>query len=250
MSTEGVRLAKCVARMLPCSRREAELYITGGWVRVDGQVIEEPQFKILEQRIELDPQAKAEPVELVTLILHQGAADAPTLDAGATDARDPGDPVDWPAPATRSPLDASGLRMLKGHFKRLVPTLPLEAGAEGLAVFTQDWRVVRRLTEDRDRIEQEYNVEVAGDVADGGLDRLHRGLQLDGRTLPPAKVSWQSEQRLRFAVKGLQPGQIRLSCEHLGLTVLRLKRIRIGRVSMGKLAAGQWRYLAAGERFA
>ncbi len=238
MSTDGVRLAKCVARMLPCSRREAELYITGGWVRVDGQVVEEPQFKVLEQKIELDPQAKAEPVALVTLILHQRAAGHGV------------DPIDWPASATRSPLDVSGLRMLKGHFKRLVPTLPLEVGAEGLTVFTQDWRVVRRLTEDRDRIEQEYNVEVAGAAADGELDRLHRGLQLDGRSLPPAKVSWQSEQRLRFAVKGLQPEQIRLSCEHLGLTMLRLKRIRIGRVSMGKLAAGQWRYLAAGERFA
>ena len=237
MSAEGVRLAKCVAQMLSCSRREAELYITGGWVRVDGNVVEEPQFKILGQRIEVHPDAKAEPVRLVTLIMHQEAD------------RDPADPAAVPSPATRSPLDTTGVRMLKGHFKRLAPTLPLEGGAEGLVAFTQDWRVLRRLTEHHDRIEEEYNVDVAGEPAADGLERLRRGLYLEGRALPPAKVSWQSEHRLRFAVKGLQPGQVRRSCEDIGLTVLGLKRIRIGRVSMGKLATGQWRYLGAEERF-
>ncbi len=237
MSTEGVRLAKSVARMLSCSRREAELYVTGGWVSVDGQVVEEPQFRIVQQKIEVHPEAKPEPVGLVTLVMHQGAD------------CDPNDPTSWPAPATRSPLDASGVRMLNGHFKRLTPTLPLEARAEGLVVFTQDWRVLRKLTEDADRIEQEYNVEVAGEPATGGLELLRRGLRIERRTLPPVKVSWQSEHRLRFALKGLQPGQIRLSCENIGLAVLNARRIRIGRVSMGKLAAGQWRYLSAGERF-
>ena len=38
--TEPVRLSKRVADMVPCSRREAEQYIEGGWVRVDGQVVE------------------------------------------------------------------------------------------------------------------------------------------------------------------------------------------------------------------
>lgn len=237
MSTEGIRLAKCVARMLSCSRREAELYITGGWIRVDGQMIEEPQFKILEQKVTVHPEAKAEPLRPVTLIMHRG----PDCDAA--------DPASTPAPAMRSSLDTSGLRMLNGHFRRLAPALPLEAGAEGLVVFTQDWRVIRKLTDDSDRVEQEYNVEVAGESAPGGLEQLRRGLHVERRTLPPVKVSWQSEHRLRFALKGLQPGQIRLSCECIGLTVLNVRRIRIGGVSLGKLAAGQWRYLGTGERF-
>ena len=52
-----VRLAKRVAELVPCSRREAEQYIEGGWVRVDGKVVEEPQFRVLKQRIELDKNA-------------------------------------------------------------------------------------------------------------------------------------------------------------------------------------------------
>ena len=50
---EPIRLAKRLAEMLPCSRREAEQYIEGGWVKVDGVVIEEPQFRVLHQTIEL-----------------------------------------------------------------------------------------------------------------------------------------------------------------------------------------------------
>ena len=51
--TEPIRLAKRLAEMLPCSRSEAEQYIKGGWVTVDGGVVEEPQFKVLNQTIEL-----------------------------------------------------------------------------------------------------------------------------------------------------------------------------------------------------
>ena len=49
--TEPVRLAKRVAALAQCSRREAEMYIEGGWVRVDGVTVEEPQFKVLEQHV-------------------------------------------------------------------------------------------------------------------------------------------------------------------------------------------------------
>ena len=51
--SEPVRLAKRLAEMLSCSRREAEQYIEGGWVTVDGEVVEEPQFRVLHQKIEL-----------------------------------------------------------------------------------------------------------------------------------------------------------------------------------------------------
>ncbi len=57
--------------MLPCSRREAEQYIEGGWVRVNGLVVETPQFKVQDQRVELDPKATLDPVSPVSLLLHK-----------------------------------------------------------------------------------------------------------------------------------------------------------------------------------
>jgi 23S rRNA pseudouridine2604 synthase len=118
-----------------------------------------------------------------------------------------------------------------------------------LAVLTQDFRVSRKLADDANSIEQEYVVEVAGELSAEGLQSLNHGLSFNGKALAPAKVSWQNETRLRFALKGVQPGQIVHMCRCVGVEVRLMKRLRIGRVSMSKLTQGQWRYMAGYERF-
>jgi 23S rRNA pseudouridine2604 synthase len=235
--TDPIRLSKRLAELLPCSRREAELYIQGGWVLVDGQVVDEPQFKVAEQKIELLPGATPTPLPPVTLLLH--------LPAGV----EPATAQQLLGPDSRWVDDPSGVRLLRGHFARLTLGVPIEPRASGLLVFTQDWRTVRKLTEDAAKLEQEYVVEVSGELAPHGLERLNRGLSYNGRPLPPCKVSWQSESRLRFALKNPQPGQIAHVCASVGLKVLGIKRIRIGGVPMAKLPVGQWRYLTPNERF-
>lgn len=231
--TTPVRLAKRLAALLPCSRREAELYIAGGWVLVDGQVVEEPQFMVTEQRVELHPDANLTPVEPVTILLHQppdGTMQAIGADTHWSD-------------------DPSGIHLLKQHFLHLTQCTPLERNAGGLLVFTQDWRVTRKLTDDAATVEQEYVVEVAGELSPESLKLLNHGLTFNGKPLPPIKVSWQNETRLRFALKGLPPGAIAHMCDEVGLQVLGMKRIRIGGVPMSKLPPGQWRYLMPQERF-
>ncbi len=237
--TEPVRLAKRLAALVHCSRREAELYIAGGWVKVDGQVVEEAQFMVSEQKVELHPDAKLVPVEPVTILLHQ--PHDVELNADSMKRLVCAD--------TRAADDHSGIHPLKQHFLRLTQCLPLELHASGLSVYTQDYRVTRKLTDDVSTIEQEYIVEVAGELVPDGLKLLNHGLSFKGKVLPPVKVSWQSETRLRFALKGVQPGQIAHMCQSVGLQVLAMKRIRIGRVAMAKLPLGQWRYLAPYEKF-
>jgi len=238
--TDPVRLAKRVAELRGCSRREAELFIAGGWVRVDGAVVEEPQFRISDQRIDIDPEASLAQAEPVTLLLHKPSGQ--DIEAGQAASQ-------LLSAATLWGDDASGIRPLKRHFAQLTLCAPLETGASGLVVVTQDWRVVRKLTEDAATLEHEAIVEVAGQLAEDGLKRMNRGIPFHGRTPPAVKVSWQNETRLRVALKGAQPGQITHMCEAVGVTVLSMKRIRLGGVSMGKLPAGQWRYLRGDERF-
>jgi 23S rRNA pseudouridine2604 synthase len=74
-------------------------------------------------------------------------------------------------------------------------------------------------------------------------------LTLDGKRLLPAKVSWQNEDQLRFVLREGKKRQIRRMCEAVGLNVLGLKRVRIGKVPLGNLPPGQWRYLRDDERF-
>ena len=235
--TDPIRLAKRLAELVPCSRREAELYIAGGWVRVDGQVVEEPQFKVLQQKVELHPEASLMPVEPVTMLFHL----LPGIDANAAQ--------QLICAETRAADDPSGIHLLKQHFVRLTQGMPLEMNASGLLVFTQDFRVARKLKDDAAALEQEYVVEVAGELPPDGLKLLNHGLSFNGKPLPPVKVSWQNETRLRFALKGVQPGQIAHMCKSVGLQVLAMKRLRIGRVSMARLQSGQWRYLMPHERF-
>jgi 23S rRNA pseudouridine2604 synthase len=244
--TEPVRLAKRLAEMLSCSRREAEQYIEGGWVSVDGVIIEEPQFRVLDQAITLDKDASLLALTPVTLLLHKPAGHEAGPDGNAASL------APLLSPATQSPDDRSGIRPLKKHFSSVELVTPLATPASGLVVLTQDWRVTRKLREDARLMEHEVVVDVSGDIKPGGLERLNRvdhGFTFKGMLLPPAKVSWQSETRLRFALKGEVPGQIAYMCESVGLKVEGMKRLRIGRVAMSQLQPGQWRYLLPHERF-
>jgi 23S rRNA pseudouridine2604 synthase len=152
-------------------------------------------------------------------------------------------------PETHWAGDASGITMLPQHFARLTPMVALDREDSGLMVLTQDGRVRRRLSEDADQIEHEYNVEVSGEIHPWGLRRLNQGLRFQGRELPGCKVSWQNEIRLRFAIKAVRPGQLRDMCAQVGLDVVAIRRIRIGRIPLAKLPVGAWRYLPVGAKF-
>lgn len=244
--TDPVRLTHRVSELFGLSRAEAEQCIQNGWVTVDGQVIEAPQHKVTVERVELDPNARPGAVEPATILLHKPpGVDAIYGDKSAST---------LVTPATRWPDDPSGERLLRRHFHRLTSPVSLDAEASGLMVLTQDGRVWRRLTEDADLIEHEYIVEISGEIAPDGLRRLGHGLSFNGRALPPCKVSWQNETRLRFAIKGVRDGQLRDMCAQVGLDVVSIRRLRIGRVGLGKgpsgaMPSGMWRYLPVGEKF-
>lgn len=247
------RLAKRLAAQLPCSRSDAENYIAGGFVRVDGVVVEEPMARVRDdQAVTLDPKAKLESLASVTLLWHKPAGlavpDVQYLpDALATQ---------WFTSGQRFANDRSGVRPLKAHLHKLLPVAPLGELSSGLMVFTQNPGVARKMTEDANLLEHEWLAEVAADAAledparrDAVLQSLGQVLFYDGWALPKARASWQSEQRLRLAIKGNRPGQVAHLCERAGLQLTALRRLRLGRVALAGLPVGEWRYLLGYERF-
>ncbi|WP_454254803.1 rRNA pseudouridine synthase [Pseudomonas sp. Marseille-Q8238] len=239
--SEAERLSKRLTQLLPCSRRESELYIEGGWVTVDGKVIEEPQHKVRDEKIELLPGAVAQTLPPVTILLHKPAGIGCGLGANSA--------MQLLTLANRASDDASGIRPLQRHFQRLDMLTPLETDSSGLVVFSQGRSMIRLFKDDGQTLEHEYLVEVSGQIIEHGLKRIAHGLGYKGTILPPCKVSWQNETRLRFALKAVQPGQLRFMCESVGLQVVSIRRLRIGRLAMAKLPVGQWRYLTQHERF-
>jgi 23S rRNA pseudouridine2604 synthase len=118
-----------------------------------------------------------------------------------------------------------------------------------MLVLTQDGRIAKLLIGENSPIEKEYLVRVEGKLSFADLDLLKHGLSLDGVALKPAQVSWQNEDQLRFVLREGRKRQIRRMCEMVGLKVLGLKRVRMGRISLGSLPPGQWRFLRPEEQF-
>jgi len=245
----SVRLSKRMSELGLASRREADEWIARGWVRVDGAVVSELGSRVLpDQRITIDAPAKAQQAQLVTVLLHKPIG---YVSGQAEDGYLPAKVL--VTPERRWKDDRSPIRFASQHLRSLVPAGRLDIDSVGLLVLTQDGRIARQLIGEGGETEKEYLVRVATvsgrPLPPDRLALLRHGLRLDGVALRPAEVEWINDDQLRFVLREGRKRQIRRMCEAVGLRVLGLKRVRIGGVSLGRLPAGQWRYLAPDERF-
>lgn len=247
--TESVRLSKRMSELGLCSRREADEWISRGWVRVDGVTVAELGSKVLpHQRITVERQASAQQARRVTVLLNKPVG---YVSGQAEDGYKPA--VVLVNADTRWKEDKTLLQFHPSQLRSLVPAGRLDIDSVGLLVLTQDGRIAKQLIGEGSSIEKEYLVRVqyqkVGRLPDADLKLLNHGLSLDGKKLLPAKVRWQNEDQLSFTLKEGKKRQIRRMCEAVGLRVLGLKRVRIGRVMLGDLPAGKWRYLGQDEKF-
>jgi 23S rRNA pseudouridine2604 synthase len=153
------------------------------------------------------------------------------------------------APASRYRGDHNALRFDRSHLRGLAPAGRLDIDSQGLLVLTQDGRIARQLIGPASHIEKEYLVRVKGAFDDAVLDHLRHGLLLDGRPLKRAGVARINDAQFRMTLTEGRKRQIRRMCQLVGLEVTGLKRVRIGRLRLGGLPEGQWRYLSPEERF-
>jgi len=246
-----MRLSKRMSELGIASRREADEWIAKGWVRVDGQVVKELGSRVVAgQHVTVDAQARYQQAQRVTVLIHKPVG---YVSGQAEDGYEPALVLVTPPNQWRE--DRSGTRFMREHLKSLVPAGRLDIDSVGLLVLTQDGRVAKQLVGEDSEIEKEYLVRVeplvdGEPLSDAGLALLNHGLELDGEALRPARVEWVNDDQLRFVLKQGKKRQIRRMCDAVGLKVLGLKRVRIGKVMLGDLPAGQWRYLRMDESFA
>jgi 23S rRNA pseudouridine2604 synthase len=243
--SEKVRLSKLMAAQGLCSRREADGYIERGLVFVDGERVSELGTKIYPgQRITLARAAASEQTARVTLLLNKPIG-------YVSGQPEPGykPAVSLISQQSRYAQDSSPQRFHSSQLRGIAPAGRLDIDSTGLLVLTQDGRIARQLIGEDSRMEKEYLVRVQGKLSERGLELLNHGLSLDGAALKRARVSWQNRDQLRFVLQEGKKRQIRRMCELVGLAVVGLKRVRIGRVVLGDLPVGAWRYLKVDERF-
>ncbi len=242
---EKIRLSKLMSAQGICSRREADSYIEKGWVLVDGKPVSELGTKIYEhQKITLNKSAQTQQETQVTILLNKPIS---YVSGQAEDGYQPA--VVLIKPENRWASDTAPQRFSAMNLRGLAPAGRLDIDSQGLLVLTQDGRVAKQLIGEDSPIEKEYLVRVTGKLVGNGLNMLNNGLSLDGKKLKPAKVTWLNDDQLRFILQEGKKRQIRRMCELVGLKVTGLKRVRIGKVKLGDLPVGQWRYLREDERF-
>lgn len=242
---EPVRISKLLAARGICSRREADAFIARGLVRIDGERVAQLGEKVLpSQAITLDAGARGELAEQVTILLHKPLG---YVSGQAEDGYTPAAALITPTARDRN--DRSGITYQPKHRQNLAPAGRLDIDSTGLLVLTQDGAVARAIIGADSDVDKEYLVRVRGRVTDDAVDLLCHGLELDGRVLREARVTRERDGQLRFILREGRKRQIRRMCELVGLKVEALKRIRIGRVRLGNLPYGKWRYLGPDERF-
>ena len=250
----SMRLSKRMSELGLCSRREADNWIEQGLVLVDGVIIDTLGSKVrVEQKIEILPAARAEQAKLATILIHKpvgyvsGQPEDDYLPAAALITA----PNQWAD-------DDSGRRFQPLILRALAPAGRLDIDSTGLLVMTQDGRIAKQLIGEHSEVDKEYLVRVryqgrdtdcASHFPADKLALLCHGLMLDEVALRPAQVDWQNGEQLRFILREGRKRQIRRMCELVGLEVVGLKRVRIGKIMLGALPPGQWRFLQPGEEF-
>lgn len=226
------RLQKIISSFGAASRREAERMIQEGRIKVNGKTA------LLGQKadpdtdlIELDGNPLVACGKRVYIMLNKPRGYVTTM------------------------RDEKGRRTVRelvaGCNCRVYPVGRLDMDSEGLLLMTNDGELSNRLMHPRYHIPKGYLVKVRGDEIESAVRKLSGPMELDGIKLKPAKVKIIKNDGdtalLSIVIFEGKNRQIRRMCRMAGLEVLSLKRVSQGRLSLGNLRPGAWRYLSESE---
>jgi 23S rRNA pseudouridine2605 synthase len=233
---EKIRLQKYFSDCGIMSRRAAEAEITAGRVKVNGAVAG------LGDKVEPG----------VDKVVWNGRGIVFKANAGKTVLA-----VNKPRGYVCTADDEKGRKkvtdLVAGLGLRLYPVGRLDMASEGLILLTDDGELTNLLTHPGHRIPKVYRVSVRGELGQTALGILRSPLELDGSPIEPVEVtvldpgSAGRSARLEMVLYEGRNRQIRRMCEAAGLEVTRLRRVRIGCVSVNGIAPGSYRRLGDDE---
>jgi pseudouridine synthase len=230
-----IRLQKILSQAGIASRRAAEKLIADGRVSVNGATVREMGVKadpaVDDIRVDGRRVKGAERLRYILLNKPKGYV---------TTRSDP----------QRRP---TVIDLLDGVREYVYPVGRLDYDSEGLLLLTNDGDLAARLTHPRHGVERTYEARVSGMPDREALDRLRRGIPLDGHRTLPATVVLVNEHRregngvLRLTIREGRNRQVRRMCEAVGHPVQTLSRVRIGPIADRRLQPGSWRELSQAE---
>jgi 23S rRNA pseudouridine2605 synthase len=227
------RLQKFLSRAGVASRRQAEVLILEGKVKINGRVVTELGVKVDpdKDRVQVEGKRVGPPSPLVTFMLHKPYGCVSTT-------RDP--------EGRRTVMD-----LAPKDYGRLYPVGRLDYDATGLMLITNDGELAQRLTHPRYQVPRTYRVTVAGDMGDKALEQLAGGIELDGRPVSTEVTllkKGSGKTILEITVWEGRYHLIKRLLEGVGYPVLKLKRMAFGPLQLGRLVRGACRPLTRQEQ--
>lgn len=137
--------------------------------------------------------------------------------------------------------------LLGGVREYVYPVGRLDFDSEGLLLLTNDGDLAARLTHPRHGVPRVYEADVLGEPDRHDLDRLAKGVMIDGRRTGGAEVKALGASRLLVTIREGRNRQVRKMCEAIGHPVAQLRRVAIGPIRDARLKVGQWRDLTEEE---
>ncbi|MGN0384092.1 MAG: pseudouridine synthase [Eubacterium sp.] len=216
---ERIRLNKYISDCGYCSRREADKIIEQGNVMVDGHVA------VLGEKINIqstvivngDVVSIDEQLELIAFNKPIGIECTADLD-------NPDNIIDY-----------------INYGKRIYPIGRLDKNSEGLMLLTNDGEIVNMILKASNYHEKEYIVKVDKPITNEFLKRMSQGVPILDTVTRPCEVTKEGKYTFRIVLTQGLNRQIRRMCEYLGYNVVKLKRVRIMNICLGKLKTGTYR---------
>jgi 23S rRNA pseudouridine2605 synthase len=227
------RLQKVLAKAGFASRRRAEELIRQGKVRVDGKVVTEMGTKVdpKTQDIECEGVTLASQEEKVYILLHKPSGYLSTVD----------DPQGRPIVTD----------LLNNIKERVYPVGRLDLDTEGALLLTNDGELAQKILHPSHEVNKTYVATVKGLPGKNKLDALSKGIELEGRKTWPASIevlkTKAQSATIQITIHEGKKRQVRKMFEAIGHPVLELKRTAYGKLELGELRPGKYRFLTPGD---
>ena len=135
--------------------------------------------------------------------------------------------------------------------ERVYPVGRLDMYSEGLLILTNDGEIANKIMHPKHEISKIYHATIKDELNAAVIKKLSEPIEIDGRMTLPAKISIvemkNGKTRLKIEIFEGRNRQIRRMCENLDLILLKLKRVCVGKLNIGTLKPGQWKYLNYNE---
>ncbi|MDK2984652.1 MAG: rRNA synthase [Clostridia bacterium] len=227
------RLQKVLARAGIASRRKSEEIILQGRVKVNGKVVRKLGTKVDpdNDKIELDDRPIKGKEKKVYILLYKPSGYVTTM-------KDP--------QGRKTVAD-----LVSPIPQRIYPVGRLDYDTEGLLLMTNDGKLVYRLTHPSHEVKKTYLATVKGHPSERALRRLRHGIKLEDGMTAPARVkllkAYNNSSLLELIIHEGKNRQVRRMCEAVGHPVLKLKRTKVGFLTLDNLSKGEFRYLTNSE---